>query len=59
MEVQRHCPNAIIVFDLFHVVAKHVREVIDRVRVNRANELRHDRRGRPIVKGALAAAPEP
>lgn len=52
LEVQQHCPNAAIVFDLFHVVAKYGREVLDRVRVDRANELRHDRRGRRIVKGA-------
>jgi len=51
-EVRSHCPNAAIVFDLFHVVAKYGREVIDRVRVDRANELRADRRGRQIVKGA-------
>ena len=41
-EVPAHCPNAAIVFDLFHVVAKYGREVIDRVRVDRANELRAD-----------------
>jgi len=52
LEVRRHCPNAAIVFDLFHVVAKYGREVIDRVRVDRANELRDDRRGRRVVKGA-------
>ncbi len=52
LEVQQHCPNAAIVFDLFHVVAKYGREVIDRVRVDRANELRHDRPGRRVVKGA-------
>ena len=51
-EVQAHCPNAAIVFDLFHVVAKYGREVIDRVRVDRANELRADRRGRRVIKGA-------
>ncbi|MCW0468632.1 transposase [Vibrio chagasii] len=28
----RHCPNAKIVYDLFHVVAKFGREVMDRVR---------------------------
>jgi transposase len=50
--VRSHCPNAAIVFDLFHVVAKYGREVIDRVRVDRANELRDDRPGRKIVKGA-------
>ncbi len=52
LEVQHHCPNAAIVFDLFHVVAKYGREVIDRVRVDRANELRADRPSRRIVKGA-------
>jgi transposase len=52
LEVQHHCPNAAIVFDLFHVVAKYGREVIDRVRVDRANELRADRTSRRIVKGA-------
>ena len=51
-EVRAHCPNAAIVFDLFHVVAKYGREVIDRVRVDRANALRSDRHGRRIVKGA-------
>jgi len=52
LEVRHHCPNAAIVFDLFHVVAKYGREVIDRVRVDRANELRADRPRRRIVKGA-------
>jgi len=51
-EVRAHCPNAAIVFDLFHVVAKYGREVIDRVRVDRANALRGDRPGRRVVKGA-------
>jgi len=52
LEVQAHCPNAEIVYDLFHVVAKYGREVIDRVRVDEANRLRTDRRARRIVKGA-------
>jgi transposase len=51
-EVRAHCPNAAVVFDLFHVVAKYGREVIDRVRVDRANALRSDRPGRRVVKGA-------
>jgi transposase len=51
-EVRAHCPQAAIVFDLFHVIAKYGREVIDRVRVDRANALRSDRRGRQVVKGA-------
>ena len=52
LEVRRHCRNAVIVFDLFHVVAKYGREVIDRVRVDRANELRGARHDRQVVKGA-------
>ena len=30
-EVQAHCPNAKIVYDLFHFIAKFRREGIDRV----------------------------
>jgi len=52
LEVKRHCPNAAIVFDLFHVIAKYGREVIDRVRVDRANELRAQRHERHLVKSA-------
>jgi len=52
LEVKAHCPNAAIVFDLFHVIAKYGREVIDRVRVDRANELRAQRRERRLVKSA-------
>lgn len=39
-------------FDLFHVVAKYGREVIDRVRVDEANRVRDDRAARRLVKGA-------
>ncbi len=52
LEVRSFCPQARIVYDLFHVVAKYAREVIDRVRVDEANRLRHDRRGRRVVKSA-------
>jgi transposase len=52
LEVRYYCPQAAIVFDLFHVVAKYGREVIDRVRVDRANELREQRPERRVVKGA-------
>lgn len=52
LEVKRHCPQAAIVFDLFHVVAKYGREVIDRVRVDEANRLRDDRHARRVVKGS-------
>ena len=51
-EVRLHCPQAEIVYDLFHVVAKYGREVIDRVRVDEANRLRHDRPARRLVKTA-------
>lgn len=51
-EVRVHCPQAQIVYDLFHVVAKYGREVIDRVRVDEANRLRHDRAARQVIKGA-------
>jgi transposase len=38
-EVRAHCPQAVIVYDLFHVVAKYGREVIDRVRVDETNRV--------------------
>ena len=50
LEVRAHCPNARVVYDLFHVVAKYGREVIDRVRVDQANQLRHDKPARRLVK---------
>ncbi|ARJ66103.1 transposase [Magnetospirillum sp. ME-1] len=51
-EVRHHCPQAAIVYDLFHVVAKYGREVIDRVRVDEANRLHHDKKARKVVKTA-------
>lgn len=51
-EVRERCPTAEIVWDLFHVVAKYGREVIDRTRVDEANRLRQDPKGRKVVKGA-------
>lgn len=50
LEVKQHCPKARVVYDLFHVVAKYGREVIDRVRVDQANQLRHDKPARRLVK---------
>lgn len=50
LEVKAHCPKAEVVYDLFHVVAKYGREVIDRVRVDLANRLRHDKPARAAVK---------
>lgn len=52
LEVRQHCPHARVVYDLFHVVAKYGREVIDRVRVDEANRLRHDKPARRVVKQA-------
>jgi transposase len=51
-EVRAQCPGAKIVYDLFHVVAKYGREVIDRVRVDEANRLRDDKPARRLVKGS-------
>jgi transposase len=51
-EVRARCPQAAIVYDLFHVVAKYGREVIDRVRVDEANRVRRDRQARKVIKGA-------
>lgn len=50
LEVQQHCPRARVVYDLFHVIAKFGREVIDRVRVDQANQLRQDKPARRVVK---------
>ena len=52
LEVQKHCPNARVIYDLFHVIAKYGREVIDRVRVDEANRLRDQYSLRQIVKRA-------
>lgn len=50
LEVQLHCPQARVVYDLFHVIAKFGREVVDRVRVDQANQLRHDKPARQVIK---------
>ena len=50
LEVQQHCPNAEIVYDLFHVVARFGREVVDRVRVDQANALREQPAARKVIK---------
>lgn len=52
LEVRQHCPNARVVYDLFHVIAKYGREVIGRVRVDAANQLRHDKPARRVIKRA-------
>lgn len=51
-EVRAQCPQAEIVYDLFHILAKYGREVIDRVRVDQANALRQEPTRRQVVKGA-------
>lgn len=52
LEVRKHCPQARIIYDLFHVVAKYDREVISRVHADAANALRHDKPARRVVKQA-------
>jgi len=51
-EMRAQCHQAEAVFDLFHVVAKYGHEVIDRVRVDEANRLKHDKAARKVVKGS-------
>jgi transposase len=59
-EVRAHCPRAQLVYDLFHVVAKYGREVIDRVRVDETNRVaraagpndQHTRALRRVIKGS-------
>ena len=51
-EVRVQCPHTVIVYDLFHVVAKYGREVIDRVRVAEAYRVRQDHTARKVIKGA-------
>ena len=52
LEVRQHCPNAEVVYDLFHVVAKYGREVVDRVRVDEANRVKDDKPARKVIKGS-------
>lgn len=52
LEVKAQCPNAVVVYDRFHVVAKYGREVMDRVCIDQANQLRDDKAGRKIIKGS-------
>lgn len=51
-EVRRHCPNAEIVFDQFHVLANYGKEVIDRIRVDEANRTKDDKAARELIKGS-------
>jgi transposase len=58
--VRTHCPNAAIVYDLFHAVARYATEVLDRVRIDETNRLRRPQRyhyrhdaevARRVIKG--------
>jgi transposase len=44
--IKVYCPQAAIVYDLFHVIAQYGRAVIDRVRVNEMNQV-----GRALPRG--------
>lgn len=50
LEAKAHCPNIRVVYDLFHVIAKFGREVIDRVRVDQANTLKANPSNRRVIK---------
>jgi len=52
LEVREHCPNAEVVYDLFHVAAKYGREVVDRVRIDEANRVKDDQPARKVIKGS-------
>lgn len=47
---REQCPQAEVVYDLLHVVAKFGREVIDKVRVDQANQLRDNKKARKVIK---------
>ena len=59
LETRQYCPQVAIVYDLFHVVAKFGREVIDRVRVDETNRIaraagpndQRTRAHRRVIKG--------
>jgi transposase len=48
--VEKACPKAALVYDLFHVVAKYSREVVDVVRLEEAKK--QDEAGRKLIKGS-------
>lgn len=50
-EVKAQCPNAAIVYDLFHVAAKYGNEVVDRVRVDEVKRLQDVPEARDVIKG--------
>lgn len=52
LEIKAHCPQAEVDYDLFHVVAKYGREVIDRVRVDQANRWREQPSARKVIQSS-------
>src|SRR6266536_1770796 len=52
-EVTVHCPNAVIVYDLFHIVAKYGLEVIDPVRVDETNKVARARGANDSITRAV------
>lgn len=50
LEERAHRPNAEVVHDLFHVVARFGRQVVTRVRVDQANALRSAPAQRQVIK---------
>ena len=51
-EVRAKAPRARIVYDLFHVVAKYGREVINRVRNAEADRVKDDKKKRQVITGS-------
>lgn len=51
-EVRAWCPQAEIVYDLFHVVAKYGREVLDPVRRDEAQRVAGNQAERRVIKGS-------
>lgn len=51
-EVRAQCPQAEVIYDLFHVVAKYSREVIVRVRGDEANRLRSVKAACQMIKSS-------
>ena len=58
MKVKAHCPQAEIVFDIFHVVAKYGREVVDAVRRDEVKRVPGTKSTQGDQGLALAAAEE-
>lgn len=48
--VRTHCPQAAIVYDAFHAIARYATEVLDRVRIDETNRLQRPQRERHRAK---------